>query len=396
MGDDEGGAPGEATTLPSPSPPPPSPSGGRSVRDVAVAAGLLATAIVVPLLRVVGTRSWEGLFAEDGTVYYQQLRTEGPLGLLLRAFNGYAQVPTRLLAAPSALVPIDHVPVYFAVVGATVAALVAAATFHLSRAWIPHPALRLALCALMVLTPVARVEVNANLVNLIWTYLAALPFALASLEERRRDVVVRSVVVLAAATSTVVAFVFVPLALAFVAWRRTRAALGVGIAYAVGLAVQGLVMLRAAPVPALPPVRDGADLLRLTGARVFAAPAFGEEAATSLWRDHGGRFLLVATVLVVGALVLVGIGADRQGRVVGAVLVAHSLAVFAVLALGRGTNIFRITGSLEAFAQARYTYVPHLLLFGAFAAMAASRRQPTSVASRVIPILLVAHVASWS
>lgn len=354
--------------------------------------GLLAVAVVAPLLRVTGARTWQVLFAEDATVYYQELRADGPLAVLLRPYNGYAQLPTRVLAAPSTLLPIDQAPVYFAVVGAIVAALVAAATVHLARAWIPHPVLRVALGTLMVLSPVSGEEITANLVNLIWLYVAALPWAIASLEERRRDVVVRGLIVVAAATSQVLAFVFVPLALGFVWWRRTRAAAIVAGAYGVGLAIQGAVMLGAPSDAVVPPERVLADLTRLAGARLGAAPLVGGEAAAALWTDHGDGFLLGATLVVASLLVAVGIGADKRGRIVGVVLAGHAAAVFGVLALGRGTNVFRFTGSLQVFEQARYSYVPEVLLFGAFAAMAASRRRPDSGVSRLLPVVLVTHV----
>ncbi len=363
---------------------------GRSV----LWAALFAAAVVVPLLRSSHPPIAWTLWAEDGSVYLQDLHDDGAIAPLLRSFAGYAQLPSRLLVIPAGALPLAWAAPYAAVVGTAVTAAVAALTVHLFRDWITVPLMRVLVGAWMVLTPVAGAEVSANIVDLIWVYLAAVPFVLLSEARGRSALVARCGLVLAAATGTVASVVFVPLALGVALLRRTRAAMAVLACLLGGLVIQAVVA--AAPdAPRFVRIdRSPVDLVRATPARVFGSPLVGHDLAAELWTDHGRWFSVVATLVVLVALVAVGWGAQRPAQIVAALLVVHALVVFAFVVEGRGTQEMHRGAAFNAFAHSRFSYVPAVLLAGAFAVLASRRREDAARSGRWAQVLLVAHAAA--
>ncbi|MET0901827.1 MAG: hypothetical protein ABWZ52_01180, partial [Acidimicrobiales bacterium] len=366
-------------------------SGSLTVAEGAAWAALTLAAVVLPLFRARSTPMWRSMWGEDAWMYVPQAIQDGPLANLFRGHGGYTHLPDRLLAAPMAFLPIEWAAPYFAVAPTLIAAAVGLFTAHLARAWIPSRLLQAALVMGMVLTPVAGSDITANVINLVWVYAAALPFVLASTEERTRDVIGRSVLAFAAATGSIVSVVFIPLALGWAIYRRTRAAITVVTVFGVGLLIQAVASRFAGSATGLPPQRSLVDLSQLVEARVFAAPLVGAHQASAWWQDHGQLFLLAATAVMLAALALVGWGATASGRVVGGILVLHAVAVMSFLALGRGTNVFRILGPLEVFQQERYAYIPSVLLLGAFAVLASQRREGEELTGKIAVTVICAH-----
>jgi hypothetical protein len=253
---------------------------------------------------------------------------------------------------------------------AVVGALLAAFVFRAARSWVPSRAVRLALASLVVLMPAMGLENTASGTNTIWSFTAVAPWAFVSLEERRRDVVARCVVVFLAATRTVTGFVFIPLAVGWAAYRRTRAALAVLAAYAVGLLLQGAVMLRTTseilPFPPERPVREMVDLL---GVRVFTLYLVGPNRAVSMWKDHGTIVGLVSGLVVVALFVALAWRVERRRQVLAAVLAGYGVATFGILIWGRGTLPFRATGTFDMFAAMRYSVPATLMLASGFAVL---------------------------
>jgi len=211
-----------------------------------VGALLLLAAVVVPLLRQRGAHSWDTIWAEDGTIYGAQALRSGGFAVVLRGYAGYLQLPPRLVALVVPLVPFRELAVFFALAGSTVSALLAWFVYRQSRGWITSPVLRIALASSIVIGPVLIGENTANITNTIWAFAAVAPWALGSLQDRRISVVGRSVVVFMAATSTALAFIYLPMAIVVIVFRRTRPTLIVVTSFAVGLVVQVAVLLSSA------------------------------------------------------------------------------------------------------------------------------------------------------
>ena len=215
---------------------------GRSWWVLVVGVLAFAAAVLVPMLRQTGSRSWDTLFSEDGPIYAQQAIRAGGVHVLFRGYAGYVQLPPRLLALLIPLLPIRSLALYNAVAASVVNALLAWFVYHHSRGWINEWWLRLALAASVVLAPVMIQENTATITNTIWTFAAVVPWAFASRQERPGAVVARSGVAFLAATSTVLCVVYLPLALLALVARRTRANLVVTGSFVVGLVVQAGVM----------------------------------------------------------------------------------------------------------------------------------------------------------
>lgn len=371
------------------------PSGSGPVAFVGYA--LLGVVLVgAQLLRVTGTRSWQAFAAEDGDIYYQDLLTDGAVTPLLRAFAGYAQLPTRLLTIPARWVPLEAAPAYFTVAGSVVTALLALCVLRWSRTWVPSLPLRSAIVALVVFAPVAADEMAANLVNIIWVFMAVLPWALVARDDGPADVAGRVVVVFLAATATGVAFAFVPLAV-ICAWsRRSTATATVAGAFAAGLLVQGTVMLTA--TDARPDVveRPLVAMAEIVGLRSTASPILGHEAARTLWEGNGGAMLASSVLFVVAALAFAAAGARPAEQVLAAALVVTAVASVGFIVWARGTTPFEFfdgTGRIYPFGHPRYSYLPSVLLTSALCVLLSGREREDSFAGVLGRAAIVIQVA---
>ena len=140
---------------------------------------------MVPLLRQTGAHSWDTIWGEDGWVYFQQAHDHG-LGVVLRGYAGYLQLTPRLLAIPTAIVPIHQLALYFAVVAAVVGAALAWFVYWASEGWVESRPVRLALASLVVLMPALGYENTANVTNTIWILFGGDPVGAGGAPESRR------------------------------------------------------------------------------------------------------------------------------------------------------------------------------------------------------------------
>lgn len=331
---------------------------------------LVLAAILVPLARHRGRGAWLTVWAEDGDPFYQRALEGGP-SQLTTSFAGYLSLPPRLLSALAVHVPIDSLPLYYALAGTTVTALLAAFAYRSSEHWIASRPVRLGLAAFLVLMPAAGDENTANGINTIWAFVAVLPWAVVSEQDRRGDVVVRAAVAFLAVTSSAAALVLAPLVIGWAVVRRTRATAVVAAAYAVGADLQVFVMVNApdevSPVPGSWSTSDAIDLVL---GRVYATYLLGHQGARAVWLDH--RMLgVVAALAVVAIGILVARGAGRRAQLLGGALAVTALVVFVATALPRGTGIFRLGGELVLFQHTRYSVVPAFLLASSLAVLAA-------------------------
>ena len=341
-----------------------------------VGALLLVGAVVLPLFRQRGTPSWRTVWAEDGHIYTQQAVNAGPLRVMFRGYNGYLQLPPRLLALPTPFFSLRYLALYCSFVSVAVAAALAWGVYHWSKSWVGPRVLRVALASLVVLMPAMGLDSTATITNLIWPFLAALPWALISREETASDVVTRSVVVVLAATSSLLAVCFLPLALGWLAYRRTRAALCVTSAFVVGLILQ-VTAASVTTTPANPLVahRSLSNLVNIAegeGGHVFGTFLFGTRWEMDLGNVSGAVAVVVPTVIVAAVLILLAIGADRRAQMAGAALVATALVVFASTAWERGPGVYGLNAGTFA-VNPRYSVPSVMLLASAMTVLVSSR-----------------------
>jgi hypothetical protein len=332
---------------------------------------LMLSAVVLPLLRQRGTPSWQTVWAEDGSIYTQQPIWHGVWRTIGLGYNGYIQVPTRVLAMPTTLMPVRDIAVYLAVVSALLGAAMAFSVFHLSRGWVASRTVRVVLASFVVLMPALGKEVTASITQSIWMILAALAWALVSLDERPRDQWLRGTLAFLGATCSSMALLFLPLGIGWVLYRRTRAACIVLGVFAVGLVVQLAGTAVSSPqVRYLVPTRHMATLLQGLSTRVFGVYLLGTSWEADLWHIAWVAVVVIAPVLVVSALVVVGREAPRPARVLAGAFVASAIAFFVVPTWERGTNVLGLVpGGADTLGDTRYSVVPIMLLASAFAVL---------------------------
>ncbi len=356
------------------------------VAPLAVGLILFAAAVVLPLFRQTGSRSWQTIWAEDGFEYFEQARRQGGLAVLFRGYGGYLQLPPRMLAAVSTEFPIHDLPWYMALSATIVGALLAWFIYHFSKGWIGPRSVRLALASLIVLMPALGVENTANITNIIWIFAAVAPWTLVSLSEQPFDILVRSIVAFFAATASSLCFLFLPLAIGNMIVRRTRAVWIVTAVFLVGLLVQGVVVLHTKDiVPFIPKSflnvqRTVPGITDATGANVFATFLIGSKGISSPWLNHYGLLTIWSTVIVGLFLVVLFLGVDRKRQLLSGVLVGYGVILFVVPAWGRQA------------AAPRYSVAPVFLLASAVAILATCPNRSTNRwLIRVGPPLFVAQ-----
>jgi hypothetical protein len=346
----------------------------------------LLAAAALPLFRQRGTPSWETVWAEDGFLYTQQAVNRGAFHVVLRGYNGYLQLPPRLLALPTPLFSLRYLALYCSLTSVAVAALLAWGVYHWSRSWIGSRLLRLALASLVVLMPALGTDSTATITNLIWPFLAALPWALISMEERRRDVATRSVVAALGATSSLLSLCFLPLALVWLAYRRTKAALVVTASFVAGIVLQGVVALTTStPADPLVAHRSLANLVNVVegeGARGFGTFLLGSRWEMDLGSLSGTAAVVLPTIAVVALLVLLALGADRRVQVIAGTCVVTAVALFAGTAWERGPGVYGLSQA-GVSATPRYSVAPVMLVASAVALLVACREQKSNPPSRI-------------
>lgn len=183
---------------------------------------VVALGAVVMLARIGGRPAWHSVWAEDPGIYL-------PWALahpwhLLQSYGGYLQFVPRLIGQIAALVPIRDASVAFAVSGAVVAAGCGLFAYHASAGQVSSRWLRALIGLSVVLLPVAQLEIADNGVNTIWYLLVALFWAALWRPRTWAGAVIAAIVAFAAAASTSLGLLFLPLfaARAIVVPRRLR------------------------------------------------------------------------------------------------------------------------------------------------------------------------------
>lgn len=371
-------------------------------------AALFVAAVALPLFRQTGTPSWRTLWAEDGAIYFQDAYSHSGMAVLARVYAGYLQLPPRILGAFSQSVPTRSLALYCAVAATVVDALLAWFVYWAADGWLTSRPARVALASLVVLMPALGQENTATITNIIWAFAAAAPWALLSMAERPRAVVLRSFVAFFAATATALSMIFVPLAFGCALVRRTRATWVVVTTFCVGLLVQAAVVSHTSDqrIHFLATVRQASKLPELISLRVFAEYLLSDKGISWLWSERGVLAAL-APLVVVAILMYRFPGAIRRNQLVAVAFVGLSVVAFVVPVWGRGTDSAALTRaegpqfpvpstSRTYVAANRFSVVPVMLLAGAAALLLAGPRRRRSDKRRIWPIVFVVHIALLS
>ena len=330
---------------------------------------------MIPLFRQEGQHSWNTWLLEDLQFYYGQLGVGWKPDVLFQAYtSGYLVLFPRLLALLAQAVPVGRAAEFHALAGTVVGALLAWFTYYTTKGWISSWPVRLALASLVVLMPAAGAENTATTVNTIWAFAAVAPWAIVSLQERNRDIVVRCLVVFFAATGMPLPFIFAPLALAWAIYRKTKAAIVVAVAFGVGLLLQGAVMWVSKSDPLGPIQRPASEVAQLVTTRAFGVYLEGSRGALALWRDHGLTPGVISAVVLTAIFGVALIGAGRRAQLLGTIFYAYGIGSVLLLVWWRGTTPWRFRGAaFDVGYQMRYSVPSTLLIASAFAVVLAPK-----------------------
>jgi hypothetical protein len=326
---------------------------------------LFVIAAGLPLLREVHTKPWQTMWAEDAAIFYPQAVTQGP-DVVLRGYSGYAQLVTRLVFAVVAALPVAWATAAAAILASVVTALVAAFVFRCTQGWMTSWAMRLAVPFFLVLGACLGLENNATPTNLVWVFVAAVPWALLSTRDRPLDIGLRSLVVVLAALSQPLAALFVPLAVGVWWVRRSRASLVTGIALVVGCAGQALVMASAGGRE--PSASTTVSMLVKIISTDFVGSFLVGDWHREIWAHLGLWFSGLAVLVTLGVFVVVALGAGRRARATALVLLVYSAVLSVVPLLTNRTPIPLVPGEAAGNAG-RYIFLPVGLMVASLAVL---------------------------
>jgi hypothetical protein len=208
------------TLFPEPAWPGPRPLGWR-LAGAALQVAAVALGTWLMLLRIPGVPPWDSLYFDDfGTFFTRALND--PWQLFTPA-HGYVQVVPHVAAQLAPYVPLNQVPVVFAVFGALTATACALYVFHASAGHIRSVWLRALLGAAVVLLPIAPLEIADNTLGTPWYMILALFWAVLWRPRTGAGMAVTAILAFAAAASTSVGLLYAPLlAMRLYVLRRPR------------------------------------------------------------------------------------------------------------------------------------------------------------------------------
>jgi hypothetical protein len=326
---------------------------------VAIAAGL----VLVQLARMSGSAPLNSLWAEDGARWLADALHRGFFSALSTTYDGYLQTVSRLVAEPVSVLPAAWFAPAMALSGALIVAGCAFVVWWASAGHIASPYLRGVLAAMIVLTPVAGVEVYDNVTNSIW-FLMFLSFWLLLWRPATMARAVGAACLLfLAAVSTIGVALMLPLWLlrAFAIRDRRDGVIVAG--YAAGVVIEAATLsTQGGGFPA----RWDWNLFPAYAQRVIGGAVTGGSITGALWRHIGTP---VELVLAAGLLAFVAVAlvrAEPRVRAFVAIAVVLSLGIFVISGYERGVTFALLwpRGSSNADG-ARYIVVPTLLLTSA-------------------------------
>ncbi|MCP2168217.1 hypothetical protein [Goodfellowiella coeruleoviolacea] len=342
---------------------------------------LAATAYL--LLIPAGRTRLNHVWAEDGARFLVDALTQ-PFGTtLITPYGGYSHSVPRLAAGLVALLPLPWAAAALAISAAALRAGIALLVFTASRGVLRSTPIRVALAALVIVIPAGNWETINNLTNLHWFVLYGAFWVLLWRPAHRWQQVLTAVVLFLASTTSPIALILTPLAVARFALPRRDWWGGCG--FLAGLLLQALAVLGStrtpySDAPADLPAAAVSALVR----GPLSAVAGPEWAMTLYQRFHllaAVAALLVVVVLVVPALAP-GLAPRRFLAVAALVCAAVSMGLELVM---NWTPVLHVDAPGVLGAGQRYSAAPCLFLLAAVAAGVDALR-----GRRLIPVVRVA------
>ncbi|MDQ6927004.1 MAG: hypothetical protein M3154_12330, partial [Candidatus Eremiobacteraeota bacterium] len=256
-------------------------------------APLLIAATVVQLYRQTGVAPWRTIWAEDGGTFFTGTAT---FGHLLDPYAGYLEVIPRAFGLAGHLVPIRDLAWYYAIAGAVLTTLCAAAVWRFSCQIVPSIVLRAVLALSVVLAPTMILEQLGNGVNTIWAVTFAAWWAVLYRPTSRYDAAAPAAIAFLAVASQALTLAYAPV-VAHNTWkRRERPTFLVAAAFLAGALVQ-LVVIAGATDHTPTGAHHFGDLPKIYGVRVVGSMLVSERRLGDVWDALGDALPLLAVLV---------------------------------------------------------------------------------------------------
>jgi hypothetical protein len=349
----------------------------------------LVVALVVNLLRTGGHGALDTIWIEDSITFLNQAYNDQFGHVIFRPESGYYQILPKTYAEIAGALPVRYAAPALAVMAAGTWAVVALIAFMASRPYLPTWPLRLLVAAPVVLVPVGHSQADNDVATLHFPALYALFWLMLWQPVTRLGKVVAVVATALAATSSILAVVFIPLAVLRLVAVRSWGKRVVALVYLAGMAVQvgGLVLGVSA--------RDQNQKFNLFWALwqyvTVAAPRslFGEKWLGGSKVDVGGMPTAAYGVTTPGELVLIlsALGILVAVAACGLTGLTRPHPPLALLAAIFSVVVFGVSVVEMGTVEPRYVIAPALLLFVAVVATLRPRRSVVPLAVGNVPPL---------
>ena len=335
-------------------------SGWARLGVVLASLAAVAAGAWLGLMRQQGRPATASLVAEDHKIFLPEALAH-PWSSLFQAYDGYEELVPRLIGEVVAKLPFRDAAVAFAVTGAVITSCCAVFVFYACSGHVRTPVLRVLAGVSVVLLPTALVEIANTGVNSPWYLLFAAFWALVWRPRSVAGVAAAAVICFAAAASTVLAALYLPLAVArVIALPRVREhAATIGLL--AGCAVQVPVVLTSSRSHQTTTLGHA---LAFYGHLVILPAVAGHHLAALMWAWAGlTAATLIAAAVVVAVAVWACLRADAQARafVVAALLFGLLLTLFPVFVHGDIAD-YSLSRTALYVHGSRYAQPPLLLI----------------------------------
>ncbi|HUR78340.1 MAG TPA: hypothetical protein VMZ22_10360 [Acidimicrobiales bacterium] len=317
------------------------------------------------MLRASSALATTTVWAEDGREFLTDAIHHGFAGSLLRPYNGYLHVPSRLVAF-AASVDLPRAALILATLSCLVQSALAAFVYFASRGHIHQRTLRAVVAASVVLLPVAAGETLANAANLHWFFMFAAFWAVVSVAGGWPTRGLAATVVFFAMTSDPFPIVLAPLVLL-----RLKAALPAVERFLVpavffAAAAMQIFTVATAPRAVFPPSYLGAA--KIFPLRVSLPTALGFDLPSQLFTRLGWLAAVAAAVAAVFLIVTLFLCGDRKSWHCVVAALAFGFGMFVLYAGMRWADgLLPVRGNSLFHTNSRYSVTPGLLLLSAVA-----------------------------
>jgi hypothetical protein len=362
-------------------PPPPDPAAQGAPRWLAIT-GLFVFAILLQMLRIGWSISLHSLWAEDGAVYFSgAVHAGGFGGSLFDTYATYLVFVPRLIGEIAYLFPLQDGPAVLSILSAGVIALSGWIVWEATAGLIESPWLRGALVILTVLSPVGGLESTDSGAYVPWYMLFATFWILLWRPRSSAAAAGAGIFALLTGLSTPGVWFFIPVALLRTLAIRDRRD---------GLLLAGYWAGALAQVPVLLFNKEEAvkplwshDIWTSYLQRVVDGAFFGLKLGGRLWVHLEWAFLIVLTLVLIGALIYGVTRTNWTARLLALLAIPISLVMFVVSVYQRAVGEQMVWPSgVWGESAGRYAIVPALLLFSVAAVMIDKRSRRREGESR--------------